>query len=478
MVAIPTINSTEHPTSNLSDVDIQAAIAKQRTFFATGKTKSYDFRVAQLQKLLEIIQANDQLILDAVHADLRKPAIEAYGSEVLVTLSEIKYVIKHLKSWMKPLKVGTPINLFPSSSYIYTEPLGVVLIIAPWNYPFALTIQPLIGAIAAGNCAILKPSEHTPNTSKAIAQLINKNFDPSFVLAIEGGIETNQALLTEKFDHIFFTGGTAIGKIVMASAAKHLTPVTLELGGKSPCIVDSDCDLDIAAKRIIWGKFYNAGQTCVAPDYLLVQKQIKPIFIEKLLACVKTFFGEHPRQSPDLGRIVNDRQFDRLVNLIEASKSEGKILIGGHSDKGDRFIAPTLIDEVSPNSQIMAEEIFGPILPILEYDQLSEAITLINSQPKPLALYLFSSNKQNQERILQEVSFGGSCFNDTIMHLGNPELPFGGVGDSGMGSYHGKATFDTFSHRKSVLKNSFRFDLKWRYPPYTMSLDSLKKFIK
>ena len=456
-----------------SSLDIQVAIAKQRAFFATGKTKSYDFRVAQLHKLLGLIQEHDQLILDAVHADLRKPAIEAYGSEVLGAISEIKYVLKHLKAWMKPQKVGTPINLFPSSSYIYTEPLGVVLIIAPWNYPFALTIQPLIGAIAAGNCTILKPSEHAPHTSSAIAKIINNNFDPNFITAIEGGIETNQALLAEKVDHIFFTGGTAIGKIVMEAAAKHLTPVTLELGGKSPCIVDSTSNLDITAKRIIWGKFYNAGQTCVAPDYLLVQKDIKPVLIEKLVAYVKTFFGENPQQSPDFARIVNDRQFDRLVNLLD----EGKILIGGKSDKCDRYIAPTLIDQVSPNSKIMAEEVFGPILPILEYDQLSDAIAFVNAQPKPLALYFFSSNKQNQERILQETSYGGGCFNDMILHLGNPELPFGGVGHSGMGSYHGKASFDTFSHRKSVLKNSFRFDLKWRYPPYTMTIDALKKFI-
>ncbi len=456
-----------------SSIDVQSSIAKQRDFFATGKTKNYDFRLAQLKKLLDLIQGNDQLILDAVHADLRKPAIEAYGSEVLVTLSEIKYAIKHLQKWMKPQKVGTPINLFPSSSYIYTEPLGVVLIVAPWNYPFALTIQPLVGAIAAGNCAILKPSEHTPHTSAAIAKLINENFDPSFIIAIEGGIETNQALLAEKFDHIFFTGGTAIGRIVMEAAAKHLTPVTLELGGKSPCIVDGECDLDVAAKRIIWGKFYNAGQTCVAPDYLLVQQKIKPVLIEKLVGCVKTFFGDNPQQSPDLGRIVTDRQFDRLVGLLD----EGKILIGGNTDKSDRFISPTLIDGVSPSAKIMEEEIFGPILPILEYDQISDAIAFVNAQSKPLALYLFSNNKQNQQKILQEVSFGGGCFNDTIMHLGNPELPFGGVGDSGMGGYHGKATFDTFSHRKSVLKNSFRFDLKWRYPPYTMNLDTLKKFI-
>ncbi len=460
-------------TAPTRSLDIKEIIAKQRTFFSTGQTKSIEFRRAQLNKLTQLIKEHEQQILDAVYADLRKPAIEAFGSEILVTLSEIKFVLKHLKEWMKPQKVATPINLFPSSSYIYAEPLGVVLIVAPWNYPFALTIQPLIGAIAAGNCAILKPSEHTPHTSKAIADMINANFDPSFITAIEGGIDINQALLAEKFDHIFFTGGTAIGKIVMEAAAKHLTPVTLELGGKSPCIVDADCNLETTAKRIIWGKFYNAGQTCVAPDYLLVQKSIKPALIEKLLECVKTFFGEDPQQSADFGRIVNDRQFDRLINLLD----DGKILIGGQSDRADRFIAPTIIDQVSPNSKIMADEIFGPILPILEYDQISEAIAFVNAQPKPLALYLFSSNKPKQERVLQETSFGGGCLNDTIMHLGNPELPFGGVGNSGMGCYHGKSTFDTFTHRKSILKNSFRFDLKWRYPPYTMTLDTLKKFM-
>lgn len=462
MVTIPA-------TSN----DIQTILAKQRAFFATGKTKEYDYRITQLNKLLSLIKDNDQLILDALHADLRKPAIEGFGSEILGTLSEIKYIIKNLKAWMKPQKVSTPINLFPSSSYIYTEPLGVVLIVAPWNYPFVLTMQPLVGAIAAGNCAILKPSEHTPHTSKVIATLINNNFDPSFITAIEGGIDTNQALLAEKFDHIFFTGGTAIGKIVMEAAAKHLTPVTLELGGKSPCIVDSDCNLEIAAKRIIWGKFYNSGQTCVAPDYLLVQKEVKSALIEQMIACLKTFFGENPQQSPDLGRIVNERQFDRLAGLL----NEGRILVGGQSDRDDKFIAPTLIDQVSPNSKIMADEIFGPILPILEYDQLSEAIAFVNAQPKPLALYVFSKNKQNQDQVLQDVPFGGGCVNDTILHLGNPELPFGGVGNSGMGSYHGKASFDVFTHRKSVLRNSFRFGLNWRYPPYTMSLETLKKFI-
>jgi aldehyde dehydrogenase (NAD+) len=457
-----------------TSIDIQAMIAKQRAFFATNKTKDYSFRVSQLQKLLQLIKENEQLILDALHADLRKPAIETFGSEILGTISEVKYALKHLKAWMKPQKVGTPLTLFPSSSYIYAEPLGVVLIVAPWNYPFVLTLQPLIGAISAGNCAILKPSEHTPHTSSAIAKIINSNFDPSFIAAIEGGIETNQALLAEKFDHIFFTGGTAIGKIVMEAAAKNLTPVTLELGGKSPCIVDETCDLDITAKRIVWGKFYNCGQTCVAPDYLLVQKKIKPILIQKLVECIKTFFGENPQQSADLGRIVNERQFDRLLSLLD----EGKILTGGQSDRRDRYIAPTLIDQVPANAGIMTDEIFGPILPILEYEEISEAIAFVNAQPKPLALYLFSSHKQTQAQVLQSISFGGGCLNDIIMHLSNPELPFGGVGDSGIGNYHGKSSFDTFTHRKSVLKNSFRFDLKWRYPPYTISLDTLKNFIK
>ena len=460
-------------TIPVSSLDVKETIAKQRAFFGTGKTKNVDFRIAQLKRLAQLIKENELQILDAVYADLHKPTIEAFGSEILVTLSEIKYTLKNIKSWVKPKKVGTPLNLFPSSSFIYTEPLGVVLIVAPWNYPFALMMQPLIGSIAAGNCAILKPSEHTPHTSNAIAKIINANFDPNFVITIEGGIETNQALLAEKFDHIFFTGGTAIGKIVMEAAAKHLTPVTLELGGKSPCIVDADCNLETTAKRIVWGKFYNAGQTCVAPDYLLVQKSIKPALIEKLLECVKTFFGEDPQQSADFARIVNHRQFDRLVNLLD----QGKILIGGNSDRDDRFIAPTLIDEISPDFKVMSEEIFGPILPILEYEQIEDVIAFVNNHPKPLALYFFSNNKQNKEQILQEISFGGGCFNDTIIHVGNPELPFGGVGNSGTGSYHGKATFDTFSHRKSVLKNSFRFDLKWRYPPYKMTLDTLKKFI-
>ncbi|CAN1213447.1 Aldehyde dehydrogenase [Tumidithrix helvetica PCC 7403] len=461
-------------TISASNLDVKAIVARQRAFFATGQTKELNFRLTQLKKLAELIQENEKVILDALYADLRKPPIEAYSGEVLITLSDLKYALKHLKNWVKPQKVPTPMTLFPSSSRIYTEPLGVVLIIAPWNYPFSLIIQPLIGAIAAGNCAVLKPSEYTPHTSKAIAKLVNANFDANFITAIEGGVETSQALLNEKFDCIFFTGSVAIGKIVMEAAAKHLTPVTLELGGKSPCIVDGDCDLEVTARRIIWGKFYNAGQTCVAPDYVLVPKSIKAALLEKLLKYVREFYGENPQQSPDFARIVNHQQFDRLVSLLD----EDNILIGGARDRDDLYLAPTLIDRVSPNAKVMADEIFGPILPILEYEQLDEAIAFVNAKPKPLALYFFSNDKQTQARVLRDISFGGGCLNDTLLHFGSPELPFGGVGNSGIGSYHGKASFDTFSHRKSILNNSFRFDLKWRYPPYKMTLETLKKFLK
>jgi len=460
-----------------NQTDYQAVIHQQKGFFREGHTLSLAFRQQQLQKLAELIKQYQDRILQAVYADLRKPAIEGFGSEVLVTQAEIKYILKHLSQWVKPRKVGTPLNLFPSSSFIYPEPLGVVLIIAPWNYPFALTIQPLLGAIAAGNCAILKPSEHTPHTAELICEMINTNFDPRYVVAISGGAETSKALLAQKFDHIFFTGGTVIGKLVMQAAAQHLTPVTLELGGKSPCIVDRNCDLTVSAKRIIWGKFYNAGQTCVAPDYLLVDQAVKDALLPKLIACVQEFFGEEPQASSDYGRIVNHRQFERLLHLLEHARTDGKILVGGKYDHADKFIAPTLVTDIGWEHPLMAEEIFGPILPIIFYDSLEEAIALVNAQPKPLALYFFSSDRQKQDLVLQKTSFGGGCINDTIMHLGNPELPFGGVGQSGIGRYHGKASFDTFTNYKSVLKNSFRFDLKWRYPPYKLSLTALKKFI-
>ncbi len=456
-------------------MNIPQIVRSQRDFFNTGVTKELKFRQAQLKLLAEITEKNDQKILDALKADMQKPAIEAYGSEVLITLAEIKFALKHLKAWTKPQKVPTPLSQFIASSYIYTEPVGVVLIISPWNYPYHLAIAPVIGAIAAGNCAIIKPSEHAPHTSALLAEIIGKYFDPGFLTVVEGEAQSSQALLAEKFDHIFFTGGTEIGKIVMMAAAKQLTPVTLELGGKSPAIIDADCDLDLAAKRMIWGKFYNAGQTCIAPDYLLVQESVKTMVLAKIKHYIQEFYGDNPQKSADYARIINERQFDRLVSLLE---NQTQIIIGGQSDRASLYIAPTVIEINDPRTKIMEDEIFGPILPVLSYKNLNEAIAFVNSKPKPLALYFFSKNKQNQEQIIQEISFGGGCINDAIMHLSSPELPFGGIGNSGIGSYHGKASFDTFSHRKSILKKSFLFDLKWRYPPYKISFEFMKKILK
>jgi acyl-CoA reductase-like NAD-dependent aldehyde dehydrogenase len=453
--------------SPISDI-----IQQQRQFFATGKTKDVAFRLEQLKRLKQAILDNQAAILEAVNADLNKPEFEAYATEIGV-VREIDYAIKHLKSWVKPKKVSTSIEQFPSSACIYPEPLGVVLIISPWNYPFQLMISPLVGAIAAGNCAIIKPSELAANTSRIVTQITEKTFDPAYITSIEGGVETSQELLAEKFDHIFFTGGTKIGQIVMEAAAKHLTPVTLELGGKSPCIVDSNVHIEHAAKRIAWGKFINAGQTCIAPDYLLVDRTIKNDLLTSIKQCIQEFYGDDPAKSPDYGRIINQRHFERLASFL----SEGQPYIGGQTNPEERYIAPTVIDGVDWDAPVMEEEIFGPILPVLEYSDLSEAIAKINERPKPLALYVFSKDQQKQQRVLRETSSGGVCINDTVMQVGVSELPFGGVGSSGIGSYHGKASFDTFSHQKSVLKRSFLLDLDWRYAPYQGKLKLIKRII-
>ena len=448
---------------------IQEIIYRQRQFFTTGKTKKLDFRREQLNKLKAAIKKSDRAIVDALHADLHKPEFESYF-ELAVT-QDIDYALKHIKSWAKPKKVKAPLTQFPASARIYPEPLGTVLIIGPWNYPFSLMISPLIGAIAAGNCAFLKPSEIAPHTSKVLAEIIAATFEPQYIAVAEGGVETSQKLLAEKFDHIFFTGGTRVGKIIMETAAKQLTPVTLELGGKSPCIVDKDINLLEAAKRITWGKFLNAGQTCIAPDYLLVDAAIKPDLLREVEKCIQEFYGDNPASSPDFARIINDAQFDRLSKLL----ADENILVGGEIIESDRYIAPTIIDNVSLDAPIMQEEIFGPILPIIEYKNLDEAIAIVNERSKPLSLYIFSKNKNIQQKILQSTSSGGVCINDTVMQVGINELPFGGVGDSGIGSYHGVASFDTFSHHKSVLKKSFRFDLNWRYAPYAEKLEQFKK---
>ncbi|MCU0547092.1 MAG: aldehyde dehydrogenase [Oscillatoriaceae cyanobacterium Prado104] len=452
-------------------VSVSDLIKQQRQFFATGITKDLDFRLEQLKKLKSAVSANQSRIVDAVKADLNRPEYEAYFE--IASIAEVNYAIKNLKSWVKPRKVPTSIEQFPASARIYSEPLGVVLIIGPWNYPFQLMISPLVGAIAAGNCAILKPSEIAASTSEVVADMISKTFDPAYITAVEGGADISQQLLAEKFDRIFFTGGTKIGQIVMEAAAKHLTPVTLELGGKSPCIVDSDIQVEYAARRIAWGKFINAGQTCIAPDYLLVDRKIKPDLLAAIKQSIHEFYGDDPQQSPDYARIINQRHLGRLAEFIK----DGEIVVGGQTNPEDRYIAPTVIDKVSWDAPVMQDEIFGPILPVLEYDDLGEAIAQINARPKPLALYLFSKDKEKQQRVLRETSSGGVCINDTVMQGAATSLPFGGVGDSGIGNYHGKASFDTFSHEKSVLQKSFLLDLKWRYAPYKGKLGLIKRII-
>lgn len=456
--------------------NIQMALIKQKDYFNTGATRNLDFRIEKLCILKNSIKKNEKQILVALWVDLHKSEFEAYATEIGIILEEINFAIKHLKSWSKTKKVRTPLTNFLSSSYIYSEPYGVSLIISPWNYPFQLLMAPLIGSIAAGNCAILKPSENAPSTTGIIIKIIEESFSEEFVSVVEpyGGKESAEALLKEEFDYIFFTGSVPVGKIVMAAASKHLTPVTLELGGKSPCIVDKCADVALAAKRIAWGKFLNAGQTCVAPDYVLVHKSVKAELLTGITKYIKEFFGKDPVKSNDFPRIINDRQFDRLVGLL----GRGNIVTGGEYRKSEKYIAPTIIDNITWNDPIMLDEIFGPILPIIEFEDLEQVIIMVNSRHKPLALYFFSNNKKHQERIIDMISYGGGCINDTIMHVASPYLPFGGVGASGMSAYHGKGSYDVFSHKKSVTKKSNLIDVKIRYAPYNDKIKLLKKLMK
>ena len=454
--------------------EIGATVQRQREYFASGKTKEISFRTRQLKTLADVVEGNTRQILKALKDDMNKPPFEAYIAEITQVLGEIDLALKRINSWARPERVRTPSFLFLASSHIYSEPLGVVLIVGPWNYPFDLVLAPLVGAIAAGNCSIIKPSEISPNTSSLIAKMVTDNFDPSFLAVVEGGAEETSVLLSEKLDHIFYTGGGAVARIMMEAAAKNLTPVTLELGGKSPCIVEGDVDPEKAARRIAWGKFFNAGQTCIAPDYLLVNRVIKRELLENIKKWILKFYGEEPSGSPDYARIISDRHFTRLVNLLKG----GNITAGGQADPETRYIAPTIIENVSPDDPIMQEEIFGPILPIIEYEELRDAISFVQSREKPLALYFFSNNKSDQERILRETTSGGGCINDTLVHFSNGLLPFGGVGASGFGKYHGKATFDTFSNRRSIVNRSFMFDIYLRYPPYRNTLKFVQKFIR
>lgn len=453
---------------------IQQIIDKQRLYFETGNTLPVAFRKEQLQMLKKMLIENEQALLDAMYADFGKPALESYVTEVGFVEQEITMMIKNIAKWARPKKVAETLINFPAKSYIYQQPYGVALIIGPWNYPLQLVINPLIGAIAAGNCAVVKPSELTAHTSRVIANMLRSTFSENYIAVVEGGIPTTQNLLQQRFDKIFFTGSSNVGRIVMLAAAKYLTPVTLELGGKSPAIVALEADLELAAKRIVWGKFLNAGQTCVAPDYVLVREQVKEELIQLMTQCIKEFYGDDPSKSPDFARIINDAHFERLSSHLKT----GNIRTGGQTDASQRYIAPTILDQVSWEDPIMQEEIFGPVLPVLSYSNGSEVIQLINSREKPLALYYFSSNLDKQQRIIQHVQFGGGCINDTLSHFANSKLPFGGIGGSGIGNYHGESSFNVFSHQKSVVHRGTWLDLPLRYPPYKGKLPLIRKLFK
>lgn len=462
--------------ATLTSLDIKHFLDEHKRFFFSGQTKEGQFRLEQLDKLKKAIQRYDKEIVDALYKDLRKSEFEAYATEIGFTLESIRYVMKNLKKWMKPDKVKTPLHQFPSKSYIMKEPYGTVLIIGPFNYPFQLLIEPLIGAIAAGNCVVLKPSESTPHVTAVVKKIVNEIFEEHYVRVIEGEKETTSLLINTQFDYIFFTGSVPVGKIVMEAAGKNLVPVTLELGGKSPVVIDQTANLDLAAKRIIWGKLVNSGQTCIAPDYVLVHKDIKEALISKMKDSIIEFYGKDVSKSEDYGRIVNERQFDRLAKIIE--KDQEKVLVGGRSNREDLFIEPTLLIDVSWNDASMEDEIFGPILPIMEYSHLDETVQIINSRPKPLALYLFTENKMVEKEMLSRVSFGGGCINDTLSHAVSSHLPFGGVGSSGIGAYHGKRSFDVFSHEKGILKKSTKFELGLAFPPYGDRIKLVRKLLK
>lgn len=445
----------------MEQAQIIQAVNNQKTFFSSNATKDIDFRIQQLKKLRDSLIKYQPQILEALWKDLHKSSQEAYLTEMSIVFNELDYHIRNLKKWAKPQRVATPLFMLPSSSQIITEPLGVSLIVAPWNYPFQLLINPLIGSISSGCCTILKPSPESASLSAVVADMIAKTFDSSYITTIEGGREVNTVLFNQRFDFIFFTGSPMLGKIVMQAAAQHLTPVILELGGKSPCIVDRGAHIDLAAKRIVWGKFMNAGQTCISPDYLLVHNSIKQELIQKIKAYIQEFYSSEPLNSPFYPRIINEKAMQRLVSLLDPSK----IIFGGNYNMTEKFIEPTLMTDISQTDPIMQEEIFGPILPISGYDEINEAIRFVNESEKPLALYFFG-NESTADYVLSHTTSGGACINDTLMHIGNHNLPFGGVGNSGMGKYHGKSSFYAFSNQRSVVKTPTWIDLPFKYIPY------------
>jgi aldehyde dehydrogenase (NAD+) len=448
----------------------------QKEFFYSNKTKDINYRINNLKKLKNLIKENEQDIMDALYKDLRKSNFESYATEIGIVYDELNLHIKNLRKWSKREKRKSPIVHFPAKSYIYKDPYGVTLIIGPFNYPFQLVIAPLIGAISAGNCAIIKPSESTQNIALLLEKIINENFKENYIRVVNplGGKDTVSYLLDLKFDYIFFTGSVRVGKIIMEKASKNLIPVTLELGGKSPCIVDNSAKLGLAAKRIVWGKFLNAGQTCVAPDYILVQKDIKEKLLKELKKELLLQFGSDIKSSSDFPRIVNKHSLLRLKNYL----NDGEIYFGGSVDEKDLYLEPTILTNIKENSLIMEEEIFGPILPILEYSSLDEALTYVINKDKPLALYYFSEDSSSIEKVLNSTTSGGVTINDTIIHVASSYLPFGGVGPSGMGAYHGKASFDVFTHKKSVIKRGTFIEFPIKFAPYNNKINLLKKVMK
>jgi aldehyde dehydrogenase (NAD+) len=443
---------------------IAAIPDRLRATFRSGRTRTFAWRMEQLRAVEKLLSENTPALEKALAADLGKPALEAIAADIGFPKSEAAFAIKNLSRWMKPQKVSQPMAQRPGKSWVQHDPLGVVLIIAPWNYPVQLCFNPLVAAIAAGNCAVIKPSEMNPQTSRLIAELVPKYLDNDAFAVVEGAVDETTVLLEQQFDHIVYTGNGHVARIVMAAAAKNLTPVTLELGGKSPCIVMEDANLDVAAHRIAWGKWSNAGQTCTAPDYVLVQKSVEGALVEKLRGVIKEFYGDQPRQSKDYPRIVNERHVDRLAGLIE---DRGQVAAGGDFDRAERYFAPTVLRDVKPDARVMQDEIFGPILPVMSVPNVDAAIEYINDHDKPLALYVFTADKKVSERVLAETSSGGACINATLWHCANPNLPFGGVGPSGMGAYHGKWGFDVLSHTKAVCEKPTSMDPKITYPPYT-----------
>ena len=455
-------------------MSISSIVSRQKEYFLKGHTRSIEMRKNNLKKLYEGIQRFEEEIFQALKLDLNKSVHESFTTEVGYVLKEISFQLKHISSWSKPKRVRTALTHFGSKGKVVPEPYGVTLIIAPWNYPFQLAIAPLVGALAAGNTIVLKPSELTPNVSKVITRMLEELFQEELVAVVEGGVEESTALLKEPFDYIFFTGSVGVGKVVMEAAAKQLTPLTLELGGKSPCIVHKDAKIDVTARRIVWGKFLNAGQTCVAPDYMYVHASVKEQLIEALRHEIEEQYGKEPLHNDNYVRIVSERHFERLCTFLK----DGKTVIGGNYKKETLHIEPTVLTNVTWESAVMEDEIFGPILPIIEYDNIEDVIDTIQQHPKPLALYVFSEDKGVQKKVTSNISYGGGCINDVVYHLATPYLPFGGVGSSGLGSYHGEESFRTFSHYKSILAQSTAFDMKIRYSSTKSALKFIRKLLK